>query len=64
MKKNKTIIHVPIKVELNSEGTNFIAYSKKYDITGYGDTIPNAVESLVISVKEILLYTKPKKTKQ
>lgn len=55
----KIFVQVPATLFKDNHGT-WIAYSKKYDISGYGETKTRAVRMFEFTVLEILNYTKPK----
>ena len=57
----KTTIKLPFEVKIFKESKVTIIYSKKYDISGYGNTLNEAIESFEIAFKTILGLTKPKK---
>ena len=55
---SKKIINLPIKVKCwkNKSGT-WIVYSKKFDISGYGNTKKRAQKMFLFAIKEIISYT-------
>lgn len=56
----KTTINIPIKVRYwkNKSGI-WIIYSKKFGISGYGNTKKRAKKMFLFVVKDILQYTMP-----
>lgn len=68
VKGNKLIFTLSIKIDVelwhDKESDCFICYSKKYDISGYGKTRERATSMFSFCVKEILVHSKPKRTKK
>lgn len=63
MGKRLQEIKINIPAKIFKEGNSWIAYSKKYDISGYGKTKERAVKMFKFVVLDILKYTKPNKHK-
>ena len=54
-------IKMTFDIQIFKQEKVFIAYSKEYDISGYGLTKDKAIKAFYISVSIILNHSKPKK---
>lgn len=61
MKKTKIKFEVKVKIWKCRNSDSYIAYSKKYDMSGYGKTRKDAVKSFNIAIEQALLWSKPKR---
>lgn len=59
MVKDIISINIPIQIFVDKYTKSYVVYSKKYDISGYGETKEKAINMFNLSVLEILSYTKP-----
>lgn len=50
-------LQINISVKFDKPTESFIVYSKKYDISGYGKTLEQALEMFDFTVKESILST-------